>query len=59
MIVFCVPIDLGTACSLFVSRSRSPGHEQRFPDEDGVTVGHSLHDEYDGTPSFRSVRDDP
>lgn len=42
-----------------MSRSRSPGHEQCFPDEDGITVSNSLYDQYNGTPSFRSMRNDP
>lgn len=39
-------------------RSRSPRHEQRFPDEDRIAVGHPLHDQHNGTPSLRSMRDD-
>lgn len=42
-----------------VSRSRSQGHQQRFPDENRIAVGHPVHDQYDGTPPFRPVRDDP
>lgn len=42
-----------------MSRSRSSGHEQRVPNENRVAVGHLVHDQYDGTPSFRPMRDDP
>lgn len=41
-----------------MSRSRPSGHEQRVPDEDRVAVGHPVHDQHDGTPSLRPVRDD-
>lgn len=50
--------DLGITSGVFVPRSRPPGHEQRFPNEDRVATGHPLHDQHDGAPSFRPVRDD-
>lgn len=51
--------DFGITRGVLMPRSRSPGHEQCFPDEDGIAVGHSIHYQHDGTPSLRSMRDDP
>jgi len=58
-VVNSIIIDLGIAGGVSVSRSGSPGHEQCFPDEDRITVSNSLYDQYNGTPSLRSMCNDP
>lgn len=52
-------LDPRAAGGVPVPRPRSPGHEQRVPDQDRITVGHPVHDQHDGTPSLRPVRNDP
>jgi hypothetical protein len=50
--------DVGTAGGVSLSRSGPQGYQQRLPDQDRVAIGHTVLDQYHGTPPFRSVRHD-